>query len=455
MMRLRDILYLAGLNLNRMKLRVVMTAAGVLIGTAAVVLLVSLGVGLQRSTQESLGTITDLTLMTVMPGENLALFGPTAPRPTRSARLTPKALEEIRKIPGVSAVAPIVTLEASTSFRIGRWVGWGTITGIDPRDLRALKPKLKEGRLFLSKTQVMLGGNIIQTLHDPRRPRVRVKDVELADQPIALTINISGMSPPVPGGPAPVMEGRRKPDVMVKSKKIRGQVAGVLEPTGNMFDMAILMPLKDVIRLNREMVGRRVDYNRAGYPQVLVKVENVRVAAKVEQELLRQGYMVLSPRAMLQGMNMFFMMLQGILGGIGAVALVVAAFGIANTMVMSIYERTREIGLMKAMGATNRDILTLFLTESGVIGFLGGVGGVILGWVAGWVGNALVRAYVLRNMAMNSGTVDTDQVLTFIHTPLWLVIFALFFAVLVGVFSGIYPAMRAANLDPVQALRYE
>jgi len=124
-------------------------------------------------------------------------------------------------------------------------------------------------------------------------------------------------------------------------------------------------------------------------------------------------------------------------------------------MVMSIYERTREIGLMKAMGATNRDILTLFLTESGVIGFLGGVGGVILGWVAGWVGNALVRAYVLRNMAMNSGTVDTDQVLTFIHTPLWLVIFALFFAVLVGVFSGIYPAMRAANLDPVQALRYE
>ncbi|NPA91387.1 MAG: ABC transporter permease, partial [Chloroflexi bacterium] len=450
-MRLRDILYLAGLNLNRMKLRVVMTAAGVLIGTAAVVLLVSLGVGLQRSTQQSLGNIADLTLMTVMPGENLAMFGPTAPRPTQSARLTPKALEEIRQIPGVAAVAPLVTLEGGATLRVGQWVGWGTVLGINPQDLRALKPKLKEGRLYLSKTQIILGGNITQTLRDPRHPRVRPKDVELAGHPVVVTISTGGGLPPMFGGAPPMMEGGGKPGMKPKSKKIRGQVAGVLEPAGNVFDTAILMPLNEVVRLNREVMDRRVNYNRAGYPQVLVKVTNVRVAAKVEQELIRRGYMVISPRAMLQGMNMFFMVLQGILGGIGAVALVVAAFGIANTMVMSIYERTREIGLMKAMGATNRDILTLFLTESGVIGFLGGVGGVILGWVAGWVGNALVRAYVLRNMAMNSGTVDTDQTMIFIHTPLWLVIFALLFAVLVGVLSGIYPAMRAANLDPVQA----
>ncbi len=444
-MRLRDILYLAGLNLNRMKLRVMMTAAGVLIGTAAVVLLVSLGVGLQRSTQQSLGNIADLTLMTVMPGENLAMFGPTAPRPTHSARLTPKAIEQIRQIPGVAAVAPLVTLGGGGTLRVGQWVGWGTIIGISPQDLRALSPKLKEGRLFLSKTQFMLGGNIVQTLHDPRHPRQRVKNVELAGHPVVVTINVSGSPLHVTGERASVP----------KLKKIRGLVAGVLEPTGNLFDTAILMPLNDVIRLNRELGGQRVNYNQVGYPQVLVRVENVQVANQVERELIRRGYMVISPRAMLQGLNMFFLILQGILGGIGAVALVVAAFGIANTMVMSIYERTREIGLMKAMGATNRDILTLFLTESGVIGFLGGVGGVLLGWLTGWVGNALVRAYVLRNMAMNTGTVDTNQALSFIHTPLWLVFFSLFFAVFIGVLSGIYPAMRAANLDPVQALRYE
>ncbi len=449
-MRLRDIVYLAVLNLRRMKLRVVMTAGGVLIGTAAVVLLVSLGVGLQRSAQQSLGDIGNLTLLTVMPSGGPGM--PPSRAPQRRALLTPDALKEFANMPGVTGVTPLVSLPANTTLKVGDLVGFANVVGIDPRALKGLDLEMEEGRAFLSRGQVIAGAQVPKTLRNPRRPMEQPQEVKLAGRSIMLTLGGSG-GVPVPGPGLVVTErSPQKP----KEKRMRVRVAGVLKPVGGMMDMALIMPLDEVTRLERELTGRRASYAREGYPQALVKAADVQRAVQVERELTRRGYIVISPRSMMQGMNTFFAVLQGILGGIGAVALLVAAFGIANTMIMAIYERTREIGLLKAMGATNRDIMTLFLAESGAIGFLGGLGGVVMGYGVGWAGNRVVSAYILRNMAMQSGTLPSEADMpSFIHTPLWLVLFALFFSLLVGVVSGIYPAVRAANLDPVQALRYE
>ncbi len=453
-MRLRDLLYLASLNLNRMKLRVLMTAAGVLIGTAALVLLVSLGVGLQRATQRSLGNIGDLTLLTLMPGEQMVTIG-GAPTSGPKARLTQDALERIKKMPEVVAVTPLVSLDVPVRLRIGHLEGSAAVMGIDPRSLRALGLKVKEGRLQLSRTKVLAGGMVPEQLRDRRRPRARLSEEEkrIAGHPAVLEL-FSASGPPVPLGPGPVIL-EETPDRARPSKKLHVLIAGVLEPSGSLFDAQIILPLDEVIRLRRELTKAKVDFRREGYPRALVKVKDVKVASQVERKLVQEGYLVFSPRAMLRGLNMFFLIIQAILGGISAVALLVAAFGIANTMVMSIYERTREIGLMKAMGALNRDILLLFLAESGIIGLLGGLGGVVLGWVLGWVGDNLARAYMLRSMVMQTGRVQQDAVTSFVYTPVWLILSALLFAVLVGILAGIYPAMRAANLDPIQALRYE
>jgi len=118
---------------------------------------------------------------------------------------------------------------------------------------------------------------------------------------------------------------------------------------------------------------------------------------------------------------------------------------------MAILERTREIGLMKAVGATNRDVLSIFLGEAGGIGLLGGLGGVIIGWLAGQVINVVAMAYLTNQVSQSGGAPPNFA----ISTPLWLPLFALAFATLVGLVSGLYPALRAATLVPVTALKYE
>ena len=154
----------------------------------------------------------------------------------------------------------------------------------------------------------------------------------------------------------------------------------------------------------------------------------------------------------MQGINGFFVVLQVVFGGVGAIALLVAAIGIANTMAMAILERTREIGLMKAIGATNRDVLSVFLGEAAGIGFVGGIGGVAIGWAASQVLNVLAVAYFTGQAAQGGGPPPPS---TAVVTPFWLPMCVMVFATFVGLVSGVYPALQAARYEPVKALKYE
>jgi len=444
-MKFRDLLRLIFGNLSRRKARVAMTAVGVVIGTAAVVILVSLATGLKKVATEQLYGIGELTQIQVMPayGEGGIMMGSGGPvgggggssLPQEPKKLTNAALEEIRAIPGVKSVIPRETVYAQTMMYYRKMEGWVNIIGVATSDLANLGMEADQGVTLLRKGETIMGVMVARNLFDPAlRP---------------------GQEPP----PPPELFDEQIQLVALKydqqgnesRKTLNLHVLGLLAETRGEADYSIYLPLEQVRQLNEWATGQRFNYNKDGYNQVVVSVEDANQSLEVADQITEMGFQAFSPQSFLQGINSFFMVLQIIFGGVGAIALMVAAIGIANTMTMSVLERTREIGLMKAVGATNRDVLAIFLGEAAGIGFLGGLGGVVLGWLLGQVINVMAIAYLAGQMAETGGAPPTAAV----YTPAWLVLFALVFSILVGMLSGLYPALRAATMIPVLALKYE
>jgi putative ABC transport system permease protein len=182
------------------------------------------------------------------------------------------------------------------------------------------------------------------------------------------------------------------------------------------------------------------------YMTITVRVRSTSQVQAVQDAIKNMGFNTFSIVDATRSLRKFFTVLDLFLGIFGSLALAVASLGIVNTLVMAILERRREIGIMKAIGASDRDVKTLFFVEAAVMGFFGGVTGVLLGWTIGKIINWGTNIYLVRQELPPE---------TIWLVPWWLIAFAIVFAVLVSLGSGLYPAGRAARLDPVQALRYE
>src|SRR5258708_15212901 len=182
------------------------------------------------------------------------------------------------------------------------------------------------------------------------------------------------------------------------------------------------------------------------YSSISVRVKNPAQVQLVEDAIKKMGFNTFSILDASNSLRQIFRVLFAFLGIFGSLALTVASIGIVNTLVMAILERRREIGIMKAIGASDGDIRKLFFAEAGAMGILGGIVGVVLGWAIGQVINFGTNIY------LKSQSLPPEH---FWAVPLWLVVFSIIFAFVVSLVSGLYPAGRAARLDPVQALRYE
>lgn len=438
-----DLLRLIFGNLNRRKARVALTAIGVVIGTAAVVILVSLAIGLQRNANEQLYGIGDLTQIQVMPsygGEGVFMGGGGGGvgipmEPQQQALLTNFVLNDLRAIPGVESVVPRDYLMAGGLIKYQKMEAGANIIGIDTADLSSLGLEASEGSTELVRGTIVIGVMVPNNFYDPK------------------------MRPGQEPAPPPQLYGQQLQMVVSKwddqgvesRKTISFRVAGIIKETRGESDWSIYMPLEQVKSLNEWAMNRRINYNKDGYSQVIVKVSDVNQVLDISEQITAMGFQAFTPQSFVEGINNFYKILQFIFGGVGAIALLVAAIGIANTMAMSILERTREIGLMKAVGATNRDVLAIFLGEAAGIGFLGGLGGVIIGWLAGQGLNVLAIVYLASQAGQQGGAPPSVAV----YTPVWLPLFALLFSTFIGMLSGLYPALRAATMIPVLALKYE
>ncbi len=441
-MRLIDLLSLIADNLGRRKGRVALTAIGVVIGTAAVVLLVSLAIGLQQNATSQLWGIDDLTRIDVSPGysEGPVISGRGGLVATSELgggmqvkNLTPAAIDEIASLPGVEHVIPRDYLWGGGTMRYGRLENYPSIMGVGTNDLSVFGYQLREGSLQLERGTAVIGHWIAQNWYDPK---ARPGDGQ-PEQPdlVGKTVTVTLM--------------KWAEDGTMIEKKVQVRVVGILAEQRSEADGWMFMRLDDVTAYNEWFQGKRINRNKDGYPMLVVKASDPDKVIEVAEQINNMGFMASTPQSVVEGINSFFTVLQITFGGVGAIALLVAAIGIANTMTMAILERTREIGLMKAIGATNRDVLTIFLGESAGIGFIGGLGGIAIGWVGGELLNILARTYLSSQPSYGMGGQLTAS------TPTWLLLFALVFATLVGLISGLYPSVRAATLVPVTALKYE
>jgi putative ABC transport system permease protein len=354
-------------------------------------------------------------------------------------------LAELRGLEGVLSVEPVESLMAQTRVEYGRLVGHPSIWGIDPGALQTWGLALESGTLEMRRGQAVIGAKVAESFHSPNSVQDRARGA-------ARPARDSGAVPDLQGATLRLRLTRFAEDGTPVVRTVRVEVAGVLRASGWRYDHGLYIPMRDAVEWGTWAQGRRREPGRQGYVEVVIEAADPRSLLAVEDAITAMGFAVWSDRQQAEEASAYFVTLQAVLGGIGAVALLVAALSIANTMLMAIYERTREIGLMKAVGASSGDVMRVFLAESAGIGLLGGVAGGVLGMLVNAVINVVSRAIVVEQVANGASNAGRSAAAV---TPLWLPLFAVAFATLVGVLSGAYPANRAANLSPIHALKVE
>jgi len=448
----RDLLRIVFSNLNRMRARVALTAIGVIIGTAAVIVLISLGIGLQANTA-SLFEMEDLTVINVNTygGDPFEAVPAGRSQSRKQPKLDDDALRAIRALPHVVVVTPQQGIQSFAEIKLGRKVGSTYIQGILPEAADAMGWEMQSGTTRLARGQILISPKAFE--NEDSFMMMRSFGGGMAVEARGTGGTTAGREATTPTN----LLGKTVTLVLTKwddqqneiTRVERLRVAGVFVE-GNRFNWQSYIPLSQVEELNRWSSGERRN-PREGYQEVIVKVDDPENVIKTQEAIEAMDFGTSSQQQFVQELNRSFLVVQGVLGGVGAIALLVAAFGIANTMTMAIYERTKEIGVMKAIGATNNDVLGIFLAEAGTIGLIGGVFGVGIGWTIGKVIQIFAEAQFLGDPNRPLDQAPPSVVVT----PWWLIVFAISFAALVGVISGIYPALRAASMKPLRALRTE
>lgn len=448
-MRPIDLLRLVWTNLTRTRFRAALSAFGVVIGTAAIVILFSLAGGLQKVAAENLGGLGPLNEINVMAlgnteggGFSIVVVG-AAPGETK--KLKPEDLEALSERPGVRAVMPVVNYRGQAQAYYEQFAAQPQLKGVEPEDLAAFELEMLSGLGDLGRWQVVVGAKVGEAFSDPsiRSGDNRVPAIDLQDQTLTLKLT------------------RTDEDETTTTRVVRLQVAGVLAPRGFEYDYSIFLRLRDVEDLNTWATGKQVNRRLAGYGQATILMEDAAAQAALETELQEAGYFAMSPNQILEQINRTFYAMQAFVGGIGIITLIIAGTGIANTLITAIYERTAEIGLMKAVGATTNQVMLIFLAEAAAIGGGGGLAGLLVGLLLSQVVGAVAGQSV--NSQLGGGgprfgpgsPTDASDPVSLVATPLWLIVLAPLFAALVGVIAGLYPARRAATLDPVVALRHD
>jgi len=395
-MRIIQILHTAFSNLRANRTRTILTVSGIGVGIGAIVFLVSLGYGLQELTTRRIASIGAITTLDV----GAAKQGVT--------KLDKAKVEEFQKIEKVDKVSPLLSIGAKAEVD-GKKTDV-VVNAVNDYFFTLDGTKTTYGGLFAnSKDEIVLSSATVKALNKD--------EAGILNQTVKLILSL----PTESGKGTTEMQGDFK-------------VIGVVLDDSSSFLYLPLLAIEDKLPPN-------IVYN-----SVKVKVGTRDDLAPVKAEIEGQGFGVTSIADTIAQVDQTFRIIQIVLALFGAIALLVAAIGMFNTMTIALLERTRDIGIMKAIGVRNRDVYRMFLTESSIIALGGGILGVAGGWLTSKAINIAVNA-----LAHSVG----GEPQKLFSTPYWFVLIIIAFALAVGISTGFYPSRRASKINPLDALRYE
>ncbi len=381
--------------------RTVLTILGMGIGIGAILFLVGLGYGLQN-----------VLLKTITTSDSLLALDVSADK-EKGSKLDEAAVQNFKNIEGVAEVAPVRDIQAQLKF--GDIATDGTAVVTKPSLLKLEGKKLMVGsENFEEGANKMVISSAFSNLFN-------MSPEEMKGKTASFSLFLPSSENVAQGG---------KQKLERREVERQYEIVGVIENEELSFFVA-------AGELNQIFSGTE-------YSRVKVKCRSSDVLDSVKEKIIEEKYFVSSLSDTVKEVNKMFNIVKIILALFGTVALLVSAIGMFNTMTVALLERTKEIGIMKSIGASEIDILLIFLIESTVMGFLGGVSGIILGIVSGKAVNL-----VLNVIAWKLG----GQAVSLFYFPLWFVLFVIGFSIFVGFLTGLVPARRASVIDPLDALR--
>jgi putative ABC transport system permease protein len=452
-MKPRDLTDLALRNLRESLLRNALTTLGIAVGVASFVAIISIGVGLQQLASRRLSESGLFDTIIVTPKTNLRGMG--RPQPEPESDKPPRPLDEdvrkeFEKLPNVVEVYPQIRFFTEVRFNNKPFAT--VVAGMPDSSRNSGSFDGMQGRYFSSIT----ADEAILQIEFAK---------ELSDQPSSLLgqdlILRYAERQALPSSTASNDTSATQPDssggFSVVPKDLRLKIVGVVETEpaagyGGYGNARLLIPLATASTLRAAQVNDLRDIVRdsgAGkttYASLSVRAKSPSQVDALESSIKKMGFRAFSLLDASKSLRIFFTVFDLLVGIFGSLALAIATLGIVNTLVMAILERRREIGVLKALGASDSDVQQLFFVEAGVMGLLGGVLGVVSGWALGRAITFGTNTYLARQ---NLNPIQLTSV------PWWLALSALVIAVLVSLAAGLYPASRAAKLNPVDALRYE
>lgn len=445
-MRISDLIKMGLRNLNRRKARTALTVLGVIIGTISIVTMVSIGIGMNQSFNKQFMENGQMTMIRIerygsIYDDEGNWIG------SKEQVLNDELVDQVRKIKHVKAVAPVLNM--SGQFYAGKYEAYVNLQAIGYEAFHEFGyPKLVSGSYPTAEHRetIVIPQMVLSQFYNPNSKYYEEATIDPNKTRIIFKFD----------------EWKYTRNERKKEFQLKIEDFAVMESSEEHweYNYNVCVELEYFKELYEEYANTlKLDDRKAAlaelenYEYITINVDNINNVTEVQEEIEKLGFVSYSDMQYLEPLKETSNMMQMVLGAIGALAMLVSAINIANTMVMSIYERTKEIGIMKVLGCLVRDVKKLFLFEAAMIGLIGGIIGIILSYVASYAINKY-GGPLFASLMQSSGVYDVGDA-KFSVIPFWLPFLAAGFAMLVGVLAGYFPARRATKISAIEAMKTE